>query len=197
MSDTARISLDPPNTALMRLMRWWSRRTYGHVLEPGLAMGHNRKVLVSMVRTERGVERWDALDETLKDLATLASAVAIGCSWCVDFGYWISHTKGVHQDKLDAVASGLLDRRSALTEIERRVVEYAEAMSATPPQVTDEMVAGLRAHLDDAALVELTAIVALENERSRFNTALGLTSQGFKDQCELRPAATTREAAAR
>jgi hypothetical protein len=51
--------------------------------------------------------------------------------------------------------------------------------------VTDEMVAELREHLDDAALVELTMMIAVENQRSRFNSALGLTSQGFKDRCEL------------
>jgi len=62
---------------------------------------------------------------------------------------------------------------------------YAEAVTATPPTVTDEMVAGLRRQLDDAELVELTMMVAVENIRSRFNSALGLTSQGFKDRCEI------------
>ena len=42
------------------------------------------------------------------------------------------------------------------TPLERKVLEYAEAMTATPPKVTDEMVAGLRADLDDAQVVELT-----------------------------------------
>ena len=71
------------------------------------------------------------------------------------------------------------------TDLERQVMAYAEAMTATPPAVTDEMVAGLRRELDDAALVELTMMVAVENVRSRFNSALGLTSQGFKDRCEI------------
>ena len=51
--------------------------------------------------------------------------------------------------------------------------------------VTDEMVAGLRRQLDDAALVELTMMVAVENSRARFNSALGLTGQGFRDRCDL------------
>ena len=38
---------------------------------------------------------------------------------------------------------------------------------------------------DDAALVELTMMIAVENQRSRFNSALGLTSQGFTDRCEI------------
>jgi len=60
-------------------------------------------------------------------------------------------------------------------------------MSVTPPAVSDEMAAGLRRDLGDAAFVELTMMVAVENERSRFNSALGLTTQGFSDRCELAP----------
>jgi hypothetical protein len=51
------------------------------------------------------------------------------------------------------------------------------------------MVEGLRRRLDDAQLVELTMMAAVENTRSRFNSALGLTSQGFKDRCEIPAAA--------
>jgi alkylhydroperoxidase family enzyme len=58
-------------------------------------------------------------------------------------------------------------------------------MTATPPTVTDEMVARLNKVLGVPAVVELTMMVAIENERSRFNSALGLTSQGFSDRCGL------------
>jgi alkylhydroperoxidase family enzyme len=79
-------------------------------------------------------------------------------------------------------------------DTERAVLAYAEAVSATPPAVTDAMVADLRQRLDDAALVELTMMIAVENERSRFNSALGLASQGFSDRCAV-PAPVLREAA--
>ena len=70
------------------------------------------------------------------------------------------------------------------TELERLVMLYAEAMTVTPPLVTDDLVVQLRRHLDEAELVELTAIIAVENLRSRMNAALGLTSQGSEDQGE-------------
>ena len=43
------------------------------------------------------------------------------------------------------------------------MLAYAEAMTATPPTVTDEMVEALRDDLDDAQLVELTAMISVEN----------------------------------
>jgi alkylhydroperoxidase family enzyme len=179
----ARIPLDPPRTLVYRLAEWYSRRTYGAVLDPGAAMAHNPRVLLTNARFERSLQRWDRLDPTLEALAVMASAVTIGCSWCVDFGYWISTNKGVDPAKLRDVPRWR--DSDAYTALERRVIAYAEAMSTTPPGVTDGMVAELRRELDDAALVELTMMVAVENSRSRFNAALGLTSQGFRDRCEL------------
>lgn len=180
---TARIPLDPPRTLMNRLTEWYSRRTYGAVLDPAAAIAHNGQVLRTYIRHEKSLARWSRLDPTLKALAVMASAGTIGCSWCMDFGYWVSATDGVDPAKLRDVPRW---RDSDVhSELERDVMAYAEAMSTTPPGVTDEMVARLRRRLDDAQLVELTMMVSVENSRSRFNSALGLTSQGFADRCEI------------
>jgi len=178
-----RTPLDPPRSLIVALTEWYSRRTYGAVLDPGMAIAHNRKVLLTYVRHEKSLARWDRLDPTLKSLAVMASAATIGCSWCMDFGFWESTTRGIDPAKLRDVPRWR--DSDVYTDLERQVMAYAEAMTTTPLEVTDEMVAGLRRHLDDAELVELTMMVAVENSRSRFNAALGLTSQGFRDRCEL------------
>ncbi|MGY1737715.1 carboxymuconolactone decarboxylase family protein [Geodermatophilus sp. SYSU D00684] len=181
---TARIPLDPPRTLLTRVVDRYSRRTYGATLDPAAAMAHHPRLLFTELRHEQSLARWDRLDPTLKPLAVMSAAVTVGCSWCVDFGWWIGTAhEGVDPAKLRAVPAWR--DSDALTDLERRVVEYAEAMSTTPMGVTDEMVAALRRDLDDAALVELTMMVAVENSRARANSALGLTSQGFRDRCEL------------
>jgi AhpD family alkylhydroperoxidase len=180
---TPRIPLDPPRTPLYRLAEWYARRSYGVVPDPLPAMAHNLRVLVSDLRFETSLARWNRLDPTLKHLAAMASAVAIGCSWCVDFGYWETTRRGADPAKMRDVPRWR--DSDVYTDLERQVMAYAEAMTATPPTVTDEMVAGLRRELDDAALVELTMMVAVENVRSRFNSALGLTSQGFTDRCAI------------
>jgi alkylhydroperoxidase family enzyme len=185
---TARISLQPPRTLVYRLAEWYSRRSWGVVADPLAAMGHNPRVLMTDARFETSLKRWNTLDRTLKALAEMTAAVSIGCSWCVDFGYWNSTNEGVEQAKLGDVPRWRESDR--YTDLERQVMAYAEAMTTTPPSVTDEMVAGLRRALDDAELVELTMMVAVENVRSRFNSALGLTSQGFKDRCEIPAAAS-------
>ena len=57
-------------------------------------------------------------------------------------------------------------------------------MTITGQKVTDELFADVRRHYAEAQVVELTAAVALENFRSKFNVALGIESQGF---CILPP----------
>jgi alkylhydroperoxidase family enzyme len=183
----ARISLTPRRTPFFRVMEWYSKRTYGKVLDPGRALAHNPRVLRSDLAFERSVAKWNALDPDLKALAEMAASASIGCSWCMDFGYWVGRERGMAREKLLDVPCW---RESEVyTPLERDVLEYAEAMTATPPTVRDELAERLRDRLGEPAFVELTAMVAVENLRSRINSALGLTSQGFKDSCDLPAAA--------
>ncbi len=184
----ARVSLDPPRTLSYRLAAWFSRRRYGTLLDPAAALAHNVPVGWAYGLFQLQVERWKRLDSGLKDLAVMAAAASIGCAWCLDFGYWESTTRhDVLAEKIRAIPDWY--DSEVFTELERLVMLYAEAMTATPPLVTDDLVGRLRRHLDDAQLVELTAIIAVENLRSRMNAALGLTAQGFRDRRE-RPAAS-------
>jgi AhpD family alkylhydroperoxidase len=183
-ASTARVPLEHSGL-LARVMKAYSRRQFGLEAEPMLAMLHQRKVLTAISRFGMSAQKWSKLDSGHKELASLLVASQIGCSWCMDFGYYMSRTNGMPIEKLEHVMSW---RESTIyTPMERKVLEYAQAMTATPPTVTDEMVEGLRAELTDAQLVELTATIAAENLYSRTNSALGLTSQGFKSQCDLAP----------
>ena len=62
---------------------------------------------------------------------------------------------------------------------ERDALEYAERMTITGEKVGDELWGRLCGHFTEAQLVELTAAVALENFRSKFNVPLGIEAQGF------------------
>jgi alkylhydroperoxidase family enzyme len=71
-------------------------------------------------------------------------------------------------------------RESALfSEAERAALAYAEAVTATPTAVTDEVFAPLRRHFRDPQIVELAVTIAIEHFRAKFNTALGIEAQGL------------------
>ena len=73
-------------------------------------------------------------------------------------------------------------RTSALfSETEKLVLEYADAMTQTPVEVADGLFAKLREKFSEAQLVELTATLAWENYRARFDHAFGVEAEGFAE----------------
>lgn len=179
----ARVPIDQPPGLTGRFVGWLSRRLYGQAPDNGFAMVHNRKVLLATLLHERRVAKFDRLDPGLKALATMAVAAEIGCTWCIDFGYFRADAESLDLAKLASVTAW--QDAENLTTLEKQVIAYALAATATPVAVTDEMVTPLRDALGDDGLVELTMMVAIENQRSRFNGALGLVSQGFSAACQL------------
>ena len=176
---------EPPRTPLWRAVQWYSKRRFGTVLEPARVMAHQPKVLKAYLDYERAAQRWDRVEPGLKHLAVMAAAAKVGCGWCMDFSYWASAERGVPVEKARALTRWR--EATCFSELERSVIEYAEAMSSTPAVVGDHLVERLSQHLDHGQLVELTAAIALENLRSRTNRAYGLVGQGFSERCEVPP----------
>ncbi len=180
--------LEEPSSVVGRLASSYTKRRFGQMVEPTAAAAHHDGVLVAMGGLETAVQHgWKKLDPTLRWLAIQAVSARIGCSWCIDYGYYEGMHDGIDPAKVRAAAqwrtSELFDER------ERAVLEYAEVATGCPAEVSDELADRIRAHLSDAEFVELAAWVALENFRSRFNAGLGLRSQGFADRCEIPPGA--------
>ena len=187
MAGTTRIPAAQITGLKGALIKRFARKALGQVPSSLGVYWHNQKVLMSMTNTGAKVKKWDACDRQLKSFAHMAVAVQVGCSWCLDFNYFEAHNKN-----LDLVKAREIPRWrevDVFSPLEREVLAYAEAMTVTEPTVTDEMVASLRAQLGEAALIELTAVIAFANFTTRPNVALGIESDGFAAACGLRPLA--------
>jgi len=169
------------------LVKRFSKKLLGRVPEPLGVYWHNPAVLKATMGMGAKAQKWDACDLSLKSFAHMAVSAQIGCSWCLDFAYFQAFNEHLDIDKAREVPQW---RDSAVfTPLERAVMGYAEAMTQTPPAVTDDMVAELLEQLGEAALVELTAFIALANMNSRGNVALGIESEGYAESCDLKPLA--------
>jgi alkylhydroperoxidase family enzyme len=82
---------------------------------------------------------------------------------------------GVSEEKIDALAD--YANNDLYCQAERLALEFADAMTITGRDVSNELFARLRAVYDDDALIELTAAIAWENASSKFNRALRVPSQ--------------------
>jgi alkylhydroperoxidase family enzyme len=169
------------------IVKRMSVKMLGEVAEPVEVAWHHRKVLNFSFSVARQVKKWNTCDANLKTFAHMAVASMVGCSFCLDLGYFSAHNEGLDVTKAREVPQWR--ESDVFTPLERDVMEYAEAMTVTPPAVTDELSARLLAALGPAALVELTTYIALANFMTRGNVAMGIESQGFSAACALEPLA--------
>lgn len=169
------------------MVKRFSTKMFGDVPEPVGVYWHNKEVLRFYFTLGQKSRKWDECDENLKSFAHLAVASMLGCTWCLDFGYFMAHNEGLDETKAREVPRWR--ESDVFTPLERNVMEYAEAMSQTPPTVTDEMSARLLEALGAPALVELAAFVALANVYTRTNIAFGIEAQGLASACGLEPLA--------
>ncbi|MFB7503496.1 carboxymuconolactone decarboxylase family protein [Streptomyces broussonetiae] len=155
----------------------------GAVPEPVEVTWHNPEVAQSNLDFSARLARWSAADASLKSFAHMAVAAKVGCSWCLDVGYFQAQN-----ENLDLARASQVPRwreSEVFSPLERDVLEYAEAMTDTPTTVTDELYGGLLDRIGPAAMVELTAYIAFVNLATRNNTAHGIRSQGYSDACEI------------
>lgn len=174
------------------IVKRMARKMLGDVPESiGVAWNH-RQVLNFSFGLGRKSRKWDQCDESLKSFAHMAVASMVGCSACLDLGYFEAANKGLDLDKAREVPRWR--ESDVFTKLERDVMDYAEAMSMTPPTVTDEQSASLLKRLGAPGLVELTAFIALANFYTRMNTAMGIESAGLSRSCGLKPMAVATAA---
>ncbi len=172
----------------------FSKKMLGTVPEPLGVMWHNRPVLQALFGFSGKAQKWHACDSQLKSFAHMATASLVGCSFCLDLGYFQARNEKLDLDKAREVPRWR--ESDVFTPLERDVLEYTEAMTHTPPTVTDELSARLLESLGAPALVELTAFIGAANMTARTNTALGIESQGFAAACDLKPLAMPSRAVA-
>lgn len=177
----ARIKAVPEREAglLGRLAYRFSRRRFGKVVEPLTVTAHHPRLLLGYGLFELALDRSHLIDESLKQLAALKVAAIVGCEFCIDIGSTLARYSGVTEDQLRDLSN--YRESEAFSSLDKLVLDYAVEMTRTPVIISQNLFGALGERFDEASLVELTAAIALENYRARFNHAFGIGSQGFSE----------------
>jgi alkylhydroperoxidase family enzyme len=187
MTSTARVPAAEITGLFGAMVKRMCQKRLGEVPESLGVIWHHKPVLKALFGFSGKAEKWDKCDLQLKSFAHMLTASRVGCSWCLDFGYFEANNRDLDMDKAREIPRW---RESALfTPLERDVLEYTEGMATTPTSVTDELSARLQEQLGVPALIELTAFIGVANLVTRTNSALGIEAQGFSAACGLRPLA--------
>ena len=163
---------------------WWlQKRRYGAVLEPTRLWARTPKVFLAEALLYGALDRRSSpLEPALRALVTVRVSQINWCAFCVDINSAMGLKRGVDEEKLAALAG--FEASPLFSEREKAALAYAEAVTYTDRQPTDEGFARLRRYFDDDAIIELTGLIAFQNLSSKFNAALGVEAQGF---CSVAP----------
>jgi len=153
------------------------KRRFGKVLSPFRVWAYRPAITLGLTGLVQAVEHSKAVAPRIKNLASVRAAQLIGCSFCIDIGSAIAMRLGVTEETLAALDT--YDENPLFTPAERVAIRYAEEMTRTPVEVSDELFDELRRHFDERALVDLTGAIALENLHARFNWAFQIESDGL------------------
>lgn len=162
----------------LRPFFWNQERKYGAVLKPGLLWARVPK-LFSAVAILYGVldRKSSPLSPVLRSLVTVRVSQINWCRFCVDINSSTLAKRSGSMEKVEKLdqweTSDLFD------ETEKVALEYAEAVTYSDRQVTDDLMRRLKIHFDDDEIVELTGLIAFQNLSSKFNSALDVPPQGF------------------
>lgn len=137
------------------------------------------RMLIGYGMLEKAIASKPRVDERLRALAVLKSAVMQGCEMCQDIGSHEARGAGITEEQL--LELHRYRDSEHFDETERLVLDLAVGMTVTPVQVSDELFAALQERFDDGQLVELVNLLAVENLRSRFNATFAIGSTGFSD----------------
>ncbi len=129
-------------------------KKFGRLPIPIAVAAHHPEVFAAYMGFERAFGRASKVEAKLTTLAAVKVASLVGCPCSMDVGSAVGRAAGVTEAQLRALAE--YRRSSRFSELERLV-------------------------LDDEQMVELTATIAWENYRARFDHALGIEAQGFSD----------------
>jgi 4-carboxymuconolactone decarboxylase len=149
------------------------------MIEPLELYAYLPELLKAYAMLEQATAELSGIDKRIRALAELKAATVTNCEYCIDLGSQISRRWGLSDAELLALPS--YKSSPLFTDVEKLVLDYAVGMSRTPVDVSDALVAELREHFDDAQIVEITHVIALENLRGRFNLALGIGAAGLSE----------------
>jgi alkylhydroperoxidase family enzyme len=91
----------------------------------------------------------------------------------VDINSAVGRKAGLTDEKLLSVVR---DDLSPFNDVERLVIELADAMTSTPANISDELFTRLRQQFSEEQLLELSAQIAFENFRARTNRVFNVGS---------------------
>lgn len=167
---------------LARLIFWAQKKKYGQVLLPTQLWARSPILFYGLQTLYRTIDRKRSpLEPELRALLNVKVSQINACTFCIDIGSALLLKRGNFSAKIDAIQE--YEASNVFSERERAALAYAEAMTITNRQVSNELFRRICEVFSENEVIELTALIGYQNMTSKFNAALAVPSQGF---CQIK-----------
>ncbi len=162
----------------LRPLFWAQKRKYKHVLKSALLWARIPRLFTAVALFYGALERKNSpLNPVLRSLVIVRVSQINWCHFCIDLNSSILLERAGSMEKASAIENW--KESELFDEKEKIALEYAEAITYSDQQVSNELMEKLHLFFDDDTIVELTGLIAFQNLSSKFNSALDVPAQGF------------------
>jgi alkylhydroperoxidase family enzyme len=162
------------------------KKHFGAVLNPTRWWGRMPRLFWLVALFVGFLERRQArLTPVLRSLLMTRVSQLCHCAFCIDANSLRLAERCGALDKVQAVSQW--QESTLFSAEERAALAYAEATTATPPQVSEAVKTDLKQYYCDETITEMTALIAFQNLSARFNAALDIPAQGLCDALKGKP----------
>jgi AhpD family alkylhydroperoxidase len=160
----------------VRLFLANQKRRYGRELEPARLWGRSPKVFVGLSLLYGALDRKSSpVEPALRTLITVLVSKINWCAFCID----INSATGLKRGLTEAHLAALHEFETSPLFDERIKAALAYTAAVTNNEVNTDLMARLKNHFNEDAIIELTALIAFQNLSTKFNSALDVAAQGF------------------
>ena len=163
-----------------RIILFFQKKKFGFDLNPTKAWGTIPRLMLGVNFLFKLISsKKSGIDACLRTLISVKISQINNCEFCVDMNSYLFFESKGESKKIDQLKSW---KESGIYSIREQIaLEYAETITITGRNVTEDLQARLLQHFKKKEIIELTAIVAFQNLSSKFNSALNIKPNGFCD----------------
>jgi len=162
----------------IRPLFWSQKRKYKQVLKSALLWARVPRLFTAVAHLYGALDRKNSpLDPVLRSLIIVRVSQINWCHFCIDLNSSVLLERAGSMEKASFLENW--QESELFNDKEKVALEYAEAITYTDRQVSNNLMEKLRQFFDDDSIIELTGLIAFQNLSSKFNSALDVPAQGF------------------
>lgn len=180
--------IEPPGKIpfYIRIALWIAKKTVKKdLLLPKLLAWYPKTAFASGIMESLVCHGDKEIPKRLLKLIRVRISIKVSCPFCIDMNAFEYEKCGITKDEILTLTQEDISSVAFFSDKEKAALEYTDAVSATPIEISGDLICRLKENFSERAIVILAGTIAQVNYWTRMIRALGVPEAGFMNECEL------------